>query len=283
MDTLLSLPLLILRNILANLDLVLLLGAYYGAAQLMKRRAVQRGMDRAVVGDLTMWVAISAVVGGRLAYVIVTGGLTDVGLRGVLLINTGMNFYGAMAGGLLVGAFYAKRRSLPLLASADLFGLFVPLVVVVQRFTCLVTDSCYGRQAPPPFGLQFGGLRQTRFPSDLYEGLATLLLFAGLLWLSWRQARPDGYLLLAFLAGYGVIRAVVDMTRLSVGGLEHSVDPLLSIGVASISVAILLVRQRRTGLPTQSANGAPQEERQFNRSGIAQPPSSRSVKQGPRR
>jgi prolipoprotein diacylglyceryltransferase len=239
MDVLLSLPALLLGNLLANADLVLLLGAYYGASQMMQRKAGGHGLDQAAVGDLTLWVAIGAVVAGRIAYVVSTGGLSVIGLRGLLLINTGMNLYGAIAGGFLLGWLYSRRRSLPSGVAADLFGLFIPLVIAVQRFGCLLDNACYGRQMPAPFGIQFAGLAQPRFPSDLYEGLLTLLLFAGLLWFSSRAVRPAGTLLAGFLVGYPLIRAAIDMTRISVGGMERTFDPLLSIAIATAAGAWL--------------------------------------------
>lgn len=246
MDTLRQLPLSLIRNLVANIDLAILLGAYYGVAQLMKRRAAGLGINAARMGDLTMWVAVGAVVGGRIAHIVSVGGLSDIGLRATLLINTGMNLYGAIAGGLLVGWLYAKRRRLPIGMSLDIFALFVPLVIVAQRFSCLVTTSCYGRQASAPFGIRFAGNAQPRIPSDLYEGLLTLLLFAGLLWLSTKLYQPRGVLFLAFLVGYPLMRAAIDMTRISIGGMERSADPILSIAIAvAAGVSLLVVLGRR--------------------------------------
>lgn len=268
MGTLLQLSLSLIRNLVANIDLVILLGAYYGVAQLMKRRAAGLGINAARMGDLTMWVAVGAVVGGRIAHVVSVGGLSEIGLRAMLLINTGMNLYGAIAGGLLVGWLYAKWRRLPMGLALDTFGLFLPLGIVAQRFSCVVTTSCYGRPAPSPFGIQFAGNAQARIPSDLYEGLLTLLLFAWLLWLSARSyQQPRGGLFLAFLVGYPLIRAAIDMTRISIGGMGRSTDPMLSIAVAMVAGAslwLLLWRRRivdtRDGVQTTHHSPPPPPE-----------------------
>lgn len=245
METLLALGIRLLRNLVANVGLLILFGAYIGLSELVKLKAARRGMDADALADVTFWVGIGAVVGGRLAHLLPAATLYVSNARDLLLINTGMNLYGALGGGFLVGALLTRRRGLPLGVVADLYGLFLPLAIAVVRFSCLIDNSCYGRQAPPPFGILFPTLSQPRLPSDLYEGLLTLLLFAVLLWLSERPALRTGMLFLSFLIGYPVIRAIVDMTRISVGGMEHTVDPLFSIGLATIAGVLAWRLSRR--------------------------------------
>lgn len=238
METLLALGIRLLRNLVANVGLLILSGAYIGLSELVKRKAARRGMDADALADVTFWVGIGAVVGGRLAHLSPSLSVYVSSPLDLLLINTGMNLYGALGGGLLVGILLTRRRGLPLGVIADLYGLYLPLTIAVVRFSCLIDNSCYGRQAPAPFGILFPGLTQPRLPSDLYEGLGALLLFAALLWLNQRQALRTGTLFLSFLIGYPLVRAAVDMTRISVGGMVHTVDPLLSIGLAAAAGAL---------------------------------------------
>ncbi|MCH7606942.1 MAG: prolipoprotein diacylglyceryl transferase [Chloroflexi bacterium] len=238
MEALLAFGLRLLRNLVANVGLLILFGAYLGLSQLVKLRAARRGLDADALADVTFWVGIGAVVGGRLAHLAPSLSVYVSNPLDLLLINTGMNLYGALGGGLLVGVLLTRRRALPLGEVADLYGLYLPLAIAAVRFSCLIDNSCYGRQAPAPLGILFPGLTQPRLPSDLYEGFLTLLLFAGLLWLSERHARRGGTLFLGFLIGYPLIRAAVDMTRISVGGMVQTVDPLLSIGLAAAAGAL---------------------------------------------
>ena len=238
METLLAFGLRLLRNLVANVGLLILFSAYLGLSQLVKLKAARRGLDADALADVTFWVAIGAVVGGRLAHLLPSASVYVSNPLDLLLINTGMNLYGALAGGFLVGVLLTRRRALPLGEVADLYGLYLPLAIAAVRFSCLIDNSCYGRQAPPPFGILFPGLTQPRLPSDLYEGLLALLLFAALLWLNERQTLRTGTLFLSFLVGYPVIRAIVDMTRISVGGMVQTVDPLLSIGLAATAGAL---------------------------------------------
>ena len=125
------------------------------------------------------------------------------------------------------------------------------LAIALTSFGCLLVNACYGRQAPPPLGILFPGLTQHRYPSELYEGLLALLLFGGLIWLSQRNL-SRGALFLTFLAGYSIGRALVDMTRLNLGGQIGAVDQFISIGVALAAVVVMWLGMKRSmglGLP----------------------------------
>ena len=51
-----------------------------------------------------------------------------------------------------------------------------------------------------------------------------------------------------FLISYPLIRAAVDMTRISVGGMVQTVDALLSIGLAAVAGALTWRLTRQPGL-----------------------------------
>jgi len=234
---------LLLRNLLGNLDLVLLLASYYLISYLVKRRAANQGMDAKKIGDLSFWVGVGAVMGGRLAYATPAMGTYLAYPFDLIQINTGMYFYGALAGGLAVGAWYTWRRDLVFWRVADLYGLYVPLAIALTRFGCLLRNACYGQQAPPPLGILFPGLTEPRYPSELYEGLLALLVFGGLTWLSGRNPQK-GTLFLTFLVGYPLARALVDVTRIELGSQIGAADPFFSMGVAMAAVLFLVLGRR---------------------------------------
>ena len=64
METLLALAIRLLRNLVANVGLLVLFGAYLGLSQLVKLKAARRGVDADALADVTFWVGIGAVVGG---------------------------------------------------------------------------------------------------------------------------------------------------------------------------------------------------------------------------
>jgi phosphatidylglycerol:prolipoprotein diacylglycerol transferase len=153
-------------------------------------------------------------------------------------INSGMYFYGALTGGLVAGLWNVRRQNLHFWSIADSYGLYAPLVISISRFGCLFENVCYGVRGSPPLAIVFPGLTQPRYPSELYEGLFSLLIFGVLMWLGQRNV-ANGTIFLAFLIGYPLGRALIDLTRINLGGYLGPVDPILSLGVALTAVLML--------------------------------------------
>lgn len=243
----------------ANADLLALLVAYYGVSRLAVRWGARAGQDAASLADLAFWVAVGALIGARLAQV--SPSLVRYLQRPLDLVRIGggLYYYGGLAGGILAGILYARRRRLGFWPAADVFGLFAPLLVVVARFACLVNNTCYGAQAPPPLGVVFPGLTRPRYPSDLYEGLLALALFGLLLLMAQRRPRP-GVLFLLFVGGYASIRALVDLTRIASTGWPLAADPYLSLVTAVGALAVLGLRWRRATPSAVTTPAAPHPE-----------------------
>ena len=178
----------------------------------------------------------------------------------VVRINSGLYFYGALAGGLVGGGWIAKRRQLSFWAAADLYGLYAPFAIAITRFSCLLSNTCYGVKASPPLGIVFPGLTQARYPSELYEGLLALALFGGLVWIS--HLRPTkGALFLTFLIGYPLARALTDLTRINLGGGQlGAIDIFLSVGVALAAGALLWTKWSRAEQAEPDVSGGQPRE-----------------------
>ncbi len=83
-------------------------------------------------------------------------------------------------------------------------------------------------------GIQFPGLTIPRYPSELYEGLLVLGLFAALLNIGLRRPSP-GLLSAAFLLGYAIVRGLTDLTRIQ-AGFWPKADPWLALAMALVGV-----------------------------------------------
>ena len=112
MDFMLSLPSLVVRNLLGNLDLVVLFAAFYLMSHLVKLKTARQGLDPDSVADLSFWVAVGAVVGGRLGYALPMTQSYLTHPVDLVRINSGMYLYGALAGGLISGAWIASQSLL---------------------------------------------------------------------------------------------------------------------------------------------------------------------------
>lgn len=166
----------------------------------------------------------------------------------LLLSRGGMSWFGGFVGGVLAGLLVMYRKSLPpitVLAAAT------PALAVghaIGRIGCFLVGDDYGRPTNLPWGVAFPeGLPPTDVPvhpTQLYEAAA--LIPIALLLLRWRRAaRPDAFVLGAYLALAGGLRFAIEFLRVNVRVL----GPLTVAHVASLAIAViglvLLVRSRR--------------------------------------
>ena len=103
---------------------------------------------------------------------------------------------------------------------SDFFPVLVPalpLVHAVGRVGCFCAGCCYGRAAPPPWGIAFthaiaGPNGVPLLPGQLWEAGAELVIFAFLLWYAGRAAGP-GQMLRAYVFCYAPVRFVLEWFR----------------------------------------------------------------------
>lgn len=242
MDVVLDVVWWLVGRLLAASDLLILLAGYWLVTDLAKRRAPAEGLSPGSVADAAFWLGAGAVVGARLAYILP---LWPVYLRypiDIIRIQSGLSFYGAVAGALAVAGWLAWRGRLPLGPLGDLFAPYLALGIAFERAGCVVRNDCFGAVAAPPLGVIFPGLSQPRYPASLYEAALALGLFAALL--LWRARRRfRGELGLAFLVAYPLLRAAVDATRINLGPWP-TVDQRTSVALALAAAAVWLWHRR---------------------------------------
>jgi phosphatidylglycerol:prolipoprotein diacylglycerol transferase len=197
------------------------------ATFVLRRESLRRGMDPRIAMDCALWVLPAALIGARLAHVVIEApGFYLHHPVAILSPNGGWVFYGGLGGALIAGWSYARHsgRSLPELA--DLFAPATAFGLVFGRIGCLGGGCCYGRSATWPLGVEVpwsiryflrGQVPEAMLavpvhPAPLYEALGCIALFVGLSSLAARQ-RFAGEVLLAFVAGYGVLRTAVEVFR----------------------------------------------------------------------
>ena len=224
-----------------------------------------------------------AVVGGRLTYAAIrpeafAGGpatLLDPALGGLELA-------GAVAGGLLTATYVAALLGAPVAAWARIAALPVLMLIGSGKLAMALGGSGQGLSSdatwataylgPGPWGSLAPDLPS--HPAQLYEGLGTLALvvvlgigamlvgMGGARRTAVARHRPDGRLLLAGLAGWGAIRALVSLTwrdpigpgPLPIGGWLAVVFALLCLA----ALAVVTARRQRAAAHDRDA-GEPTE------------------------
>lgn len=144
----------------------------------------------------------------------------------------GLTYYGGFIGAVGVAWWLLKADRFPFWRAADMAGLVVPVGLGFGRIGCLLAGCCFGVQTDGPLGLVFpsrspasdqqfkAGLLESAFspslpvhPTQIYESAGSLILAAVLLlWLHGRK-RYDGQIFIAFVAGYAVLRFMLEFWR----------------------------------------------------------------------
>lgn len=227
------------------------------------RRGQRAGLSPGLFADLAIWLLVGGVIGSRLLYV-VTYWERDFSTRPLWEIlavwRGGLVFYGGFIGATIAGIVFTGWKRLPFFKVADALAPSIALGGVFGRIGCLMNGCCFGRPSALPWAVQFPvhsppweeqarqqliGPTDTAMPvhpAQIYDSLANLLLYAGLAWL-YRRRKFDGQVFAVFLAGYAVLRSVVEIFRGDYTAAERwgPLTPAQALGVVVLLAGVTLL------------------------------------------
>jgi phosphatidylglycerol:prolipoprotein diacylglycerol transferase len=226
------------------------------AALLIARTGARRaGLATALVDDAALWVGVSALVGGRLLY-LVQNELADLlanPLHAFAIWHGGLSFYGGLIAGLAGLAVWARHRGVTFGLAADVVAPAVAAGQAVGHIGCLIGGDSYGLPAGGPVAVIYQSPNAMApqgvplHPTQLYEA-ASLGILAVVLWLSRERLERvgPGATAAVYLVGNAAIRFGLFFLRDDVvvlAGLK--VAQVIAIGIAVAGVAWLAVLWRR--------------------------------------
>jgi phosphatidylglycerol:prolipoprotein diacylglycerol transferase len=182
------------------------------------RRAPREGLPPEMILDLAPWLIGGAIVGARLFYI--TTHWDEFAGRPVweyfALGRSGLVWYGGLIGACLATILFAQYKKASLWKLADVIAPSIALGHIFGRFGCLMTGCCYGRPTDLPWAIYFPKDHWTRgvgvHPTEIYEALLNAALYGALMWL-YQKKKFDGQIFAAYLIGYALLRAFVEMFR----------------------------------------------------------------------
>jgi phosphatidylglycerol:prolipoprotein diacylglycerol transferase len=223
------------------------------------RLAAKRGLPKDTITNLAIYCALAGLAGAKLFMILFD--LKDYvdGTRPLFSIAT-LQAAGVFQGGLilavLVAFFYMRKHGLPPLVTSDAFAPGIALGHAIGRLGCLSVGCCWGLVCDRPWAVRFHNpdaealtgvpLNIPLHPTQLYEAIAELLVFALLMWRSGKPHR-EGEILGLYLVVSSALRFWVEFYRfhaqdLPMGG-PWSLTQWISLGLLGLGVWLLFGRK----------------------------------------
>lgn len=219
------------------------LAGTYAASWMAKKR----GLNSAIIWDLSFWVMLAAIIGGRLFHVIVYEPAFYLANLGEVFAiwQGGMSVTGGLIGAAFVGWYYLRKKQVDVHAYADvvLFGL--PIGLAIGRIGCFLIHDHPGTATDFILGVQYPD-EIVRHDLGLYQSISNALLFV-LMIVLYKRKVSVGWFIIAFLGWYGVTRFFLDFLRATDGAIIDArylgLTPAQYIAISMIIGGLYLVKR----------------------------------------
>ena len=207
---------------------VLLAVAVVLSTALAVREAERR--ETALTYGLALSTLAGALIGARAFWILQFSEPSQL-WRALMIWSPGLVLYGGVAGGIAVMAVGLRLRRAPVLPAMDAAIPYLALGEGIARIGCFLAGCCWGRPCKLPWAVQFpagsfahehqseqglleagAALPLPVHPTQLYMMTGLFLTFV-LLRISLKRSPFQGFVLLAYLFLYGLLRFTVEAFR----------------------------------------------------------------------
>ncbi|MBS3101938.1 prolipoprotein diacylglyceryl transferase [Candidatus Woesearchaeota archaeon] len=186
--------------------------AYFMLAYLANKRRLSLTKDD--ISDFLLYEIIGVILGARIFYVFIYNLKSYLAnpLEIFAVWHGGLSFHGGLLGAVAAGIIFAKKRKIDFYELADIFVIPLALGLALGRLGNFINGELYGRITNVPWAVQFQDAEGFRHPSQIYESLKNLFIFA-VLWNVKDKKLPKGFLFWLFVTMYSFLRFVVEFFR----------------------------------------------------------------------
>jgi len=225
-------------------------------------RARRENIPAERIADVVLWLMVGSIIGARVVYV-TTYWQEEFSGQPIAEIfavwHGGLVYYGGLIGGVVGGIAYMLLKKMPIWKTADVLAPSIALGSFFGRMGCLLNGCCYGRPTDLPWAITFTNplahdlsgtpLNVPLHPTEIYDGVLNLALYAFLAWL-FRRKKFDGQIFATYLICYAILRSVVEHYRGDYSGLHYHLGltpaQWISVPMFIIGLALAAILSRRT-------------------------------------
>ena len=176
--------------------ILLFIAAWIGLA-FAEKRTERYGISKGDFNNITFYSLIAFILGGRISFVLQNIPAFIKSPLGIISINPNIfDPLSATAVAFIVAFIYGQRRGLLFWNTLDVLTPFFAILAIGIGLSHLAAGTAFGKETDLPWGINLWNA--TRHPTQIYETLASLLIF-GLVWFQKQNPRP-GILFLTYAA-----------------------------------------------------------------------------------
>lgn len=166
----------------------------------------------------------------------------------------GLTYYGGLLLALPGGLWFARRKGMGMWRTADVTAPFIALGLFFGRLGCFFNGCCYGAPTDSWVGVVLPGHPHAVHPTQLYESLGALLLFAVLQFVVQPKKRGHGEVFGWLLVLYGILRFLLELVRADARGSlgPLSTSQLISIPLIALGAYVIVRIRSRARIVTGS-------------------------------
>jgi phosphatidylglycerol:prolipoprotein diacylglycerol transferase len=158
----------------------------------------------------------------------------------------GLAYYGGLLAAAPVGLWFARRKKLGALRIADLTSPYIAFGLFFGRMGCFLNGCCYGKQTSLLWAVTFpqDGTPKHVHPTQLYEAVGALAIFALLYWVIRPAKRMHGQVFGGLLVMYGTLRFLLEFLRDDARGGLWGLSTSQWLGIPLIAAGVMLLTRR---------------------------------------
>ncbi len=177
--------------------IILLVVAIWIGITLAEKRTERHGVSKEQINNIAYYSLFGYILGGRVLFALENTSAFIQSPLSLFSINIDLfDPIGALVVAVLVGFIYGQRQKLPFWGTLDSLTPFFATLAIGLSLSHLAAGTAFGSPTTLPWGIDLWNA--TRHPTQIYELLASLLIFS-LLWLKKSDSSP-GILFLTFTA-----------------------------------------------------------------------------------
>ena len=231
--------------------------AYFMIYHLAKRKEIKLAKDD--VSDMIIYLMAGIILGARIIYVIFYNAAFYVQkpLEIFAVWHGGLSFHGGLLGATIAVFLFSRKKKIHFYELADLIAVPAALALALGRIGNFTNAELYGRITDVSWCIDYSknqyvdGLPSgCRHPSQIYESIKNLLIFAAL-WTIKNKKLPRGFMFWTFVTMYGFLRFFIEFFRQpdeQIGFLfgSLSMGQLLSLPLFLVGIFMLIKLKQKS-------------------------------------